>query len=273
MAVGVTAVPAGAAPAQTDYVALGDSYTAGIGAGPYNSALTCIQTSGGYVDLLGKTGRVDLLLNTACSGAKLFGGPNSVAAQISDPATLAALSEAELVSITAGANDLEFAQVTGICATQTVQACAAAVSWATSEANLLVLYSALKQTYEAIQAAAPDARIVVLGYALPFDTTDPAAPLPLPLESQELINDGTSELNSVIEAAASATGVLYVDVTDEFAGHEVNSQDPWIFFAAYVDANGMLQIDPRTLHPNKEGHRAYASALLASVKLGQLVRR
>jgi lysophospholipase L1-like esterase len=225
------------------------------------------------VDLLGKTGRVDLLLNAACSGAKLFGGPNSVAAQISDPATLAALSEAELVSITAGANDLEFAQVIGICATQTVQACDDAVSWATSEANLLVLYSALKQTYEAIQAAAPDARIVVLGYALPFDTTDPAVPLPLPLESQQLINDGTSELNAVIEAAASATGALYVDVTDEFAGHEVNSEDPWIFFGAYVDANGMLQIDPRTLHPNKEGHRAYASALLASVKLGQLVRR
>lgn len=273
MALGFTAVPADAAPPpKVDYVALGDSYTAGIGAGPYNSTLTCIQTSGGYVDLVGKTGRVNLLLNTACSGAQLFGGPNSVAAQLSDPATLAALAEAELVSITAGANDLQFAQVIGICATQTVQTCGDAVSEATSQANLLLLYMLLVQTYEAIQAAAPDATIVVLGYPLPFDTTDPALPLPIPVESQALINEGTSKLNAVIEAAALEVGAVYVDMVDKFAGHEVNSEDPWIFFAAHVDSNGMLQIDPRSLHPNKEGHRAYASALLSSITLGQLVR-
>jgi lysophospholipase L1-like esterase len=273
MAVGFTAVPADAAPRRhVDYVALGDSYTAGIGAGPYIQTPGCIQTSGGYVDVVGKTGRVDLLLNAACSGAQLFGGETSVAAQLSHAETLSALSEAELVSITAGANDLGFAQVLGICATMSVASCEAIVSGRTSDANLLLLYSALKQTYEAIQAAAPDAKIVVLGYPKLFDETEPAASLPIPLESQELVNAGTVKLNTVIEAAARAAGAEYIDVTDEFAGHEVNSNDPWIFFTAPTISNGNLVFDDRNFHPNKEGHRAYASALLEAVKPAQLVR-
>ncbi|MDQ0730991.1 SGNH/GDSL hydrolase family protein [Arthrobacter sp. B1I2] len=280
IALGAAAIPAEAAPQarDVDYVALGDSYTAGIGAGPYDATETCIQTSGGYVDMVGKTGRVDLLVNAACSGAELAGGPTSVAAQLSDPKTLAALSDAELVSITAGANDLGFAQIIGICATLSPTDCENAVRAATSEASLHALTLALAGTYKAIQAAAPDAKIVVLGYPLLFDTTDPAVTLPIPLASQKLINFGTIAINGAIEDAVSfannkyGTNAVYVDVTNRFAGHEVNSGDPWIFFAAYVNATGTVQLDPRSFHPNEDGHRAYASALLASVKLGQLVR-
>jgi lysophospholipase L1-like esterase len=278
MALGFTAVPAGAAPSTVDYVAIGDSYTAGIGAGPYDDTETCIQTSGGYVDIVAKTGRVNLLVNAACSGAQLTGGSTSVAAQLSDPETLAALADADLVSITAGANDLGFAQIIGICATLSPTDCENAVSAATLEANLSALTLALAETYKAIQAAAPDATIVVSGYPLLFDTTDPAVTLPIPLTSQELINAGTVAINGAIEAAVNfandnyGTNAVYVGTTRRFAGHEVNSGDSWIFFAVHVDASGAPQLDPRSFHPNKAGHRAYASALLAAVKPGQLVR-
>lgn len=279
MALGLAAIPAQAAPASTiDYVALGDSYTAGIGAGPYDETKTCIQTPGGYVDIVAKTGRVNLLVNAACSGADLTGGPTSVAAQLSDPKTQAALADAELVSITAGANDLGFAQIIGICATLSPTDCRNAVTAATSEASLGALTLALADTYKAIHAAAPHATVVVLGYPQLFDTTDPVVPLPIPLTSQELINLGTSAINGAIMDAVKfanvnyGTNAVYVDVTDRFAGHEVNSGDPWIFFAAYVDSTGTVQLDPRSFHPNKAGHRAYASALLASLRLGQLVR-
>lgn len=279
MASGLAAIPAEAAPApKVDYVALGDSYTAGTGAGTYDDTKTCIQTSGGYVDIVAKTGRVDLLVNAACSGAELSGGPTSVAAQLSDPKTRAALADAELVSITAGANDLGFAQIIGICATLSPTDCRNAVTAATSEASLGALTLALAETYQAIQAAAPHATIVVLGYPPLFNTTDPTIPLPIPLTSQELINLGTLAINGAIKDAVNlasenyGTNVVYVDVTDRFAGHEINSGDPWIFFAASVDSTGTVQLDPRSFHPNKAGHRAYASALLASVRLGQLVR-
>lgn len=278
MTLGFTAIPADAAPPTVDYVALGDSYTAGIGAGPYDDTKNCIQNSGGYVDFVARTGPVDLLVNAGCSGAELSGGPTSVAAQLSAPKTLAALADAELVSITAGANDLGFAQIIGICATMSPTDCKNAVNVATSEASLSALTLALAETYKGIQAAAPHATIVVLGYPQLFDTTDPAVTLPIPVASQEQINLGTLAINRAIRDAVNfannnyGTKAIYVDVTDRFAGHEVNSGDPWIFFAAYVDGTGTVQLDPRSFHPTKAGHRAYASALLSSVKLGQLVR-
>jgi len=278
MTLSLAAVPASAAPPTVDYVALGDSYTAGIGAGPYDDTETCIQTSGGYVDIVAKTGRVNLLVNAACGGAELTGGPTSVATQLSAPETLAALADADLVSITAGANDLGFAQIIGICATMSPTDCGHAVSAATSEANLSALTLALAETYKAIQATAPDATIVVLGYPLLFDTIDPPVTLPIGLTSQELINVGTVAINGAIEEAVNSandsygTNAVYVGVTGRFAGHEVNSGDSWIFFAVHIDATGVPQLDPRSFHPNKAGHRAYASALLAAVKPGQLVR-
>jgi len=85
-------------------------------------------------------------------------------------------------------------------------------------------------------------------------------------------------LNATIATAAATARVLYganvqyVDVTARFAGHEVNSADPWIFFDAAPDANGVLQIDPRSFHPNLAGHQQYAAALLSAVDLIQLAR-
>ena len=284
MALGFTAIPADAAPPpDVDYVALGDSYTAGTGAGPFAQTFPCDQTTGGYVDILNDSPIVTLVDNEACHGALLtqatWDGVTSVQDQLAALVDSGALSEdTELVSLTAGANDLGFANIIGICATQSPTACENAVNTATSEGSLLALTEALAETYAAIQAAAPDATIVVFGYPLLFDTTDPVVPLPIPLASQELINLGTLAINGAIEDAVDLanneydTSVVYVDVTKRFAGHEVNSTDPWIFFGTYLDANGMPQLDPRSFHPNRDGHRAYASALLSSVKLGLLVR-
>ena len=75
-----------------------------------------------------------------------------------EPKTQAALADAELVSITAGANDLGFAQIIGICATLSPMDCRNAVTAATSEASLGALTLALADTYKAIQAAAPAMR-------------------------------------------------------------------------------------------------------------------
>lgn len=272
LAVGFAASPAGAAPPDVDYVALGDSYTAGIGAGPsFAGPGNCIQAPGGYVDMVGKTGRVDLLRNAACAGATLDGGLTSVAGQLSNAQTLAALREAELVTITAGPNDLNFPRVIGACVSPSIELCDDAVGQATSPSTLSALTQGLATTYDAIQALAPNATVVVLGYPQLFDPTVPFPALPAPPENLQRVADGTLDVNDAIKAAADQAGAEYVDVVDEFAGHEVNSGDPWIFFGI-VHANGMPAPDPRSFHPTLEGHRAYASALLASIKLGQLVR-
>ncbi|MDQ0674108.1 lysophospholipase L1-like esterase [Pseudarthrobacter siccitolerans] len=280
MALGFTAIPADAAPReQVDYVALGDSYTAGTGAGAFPSAGTCIRTAGGYVDVVGKTGRVNLVANAACHGALLTQYstiphdpriPNANQ-QIDSLITSRALtSSTELVSITAGANDVGVTGVLVTCLTQSPQACLAAVQ--TSAATFPKMQTDLVTVYQRLRTAAPNAEIVVLGYprlfdpAIPFEQIDPAV--------LNAINAAVDTLNRSIQAAveASGTDAVFVDVTDRFIGHEVNSADPWIFFRTPTVSSSGLVFDPRNFHPNKAGHRAYASALLAAVKPGQLVR-
>jgi lysophospholipase L1-like esterase len=279
MALGFTAIPAHAAPPpRVDLVAVGDSYTAGTGAGPAERppGLDCWQSHPGYVDVLRRGGEVKVAANAACHGAVLSKySPTydreiytpTVQQQIQSLIRNGALSaDTELVSITAGANDLGFASVLGICASSGEQACAGAVGLATSDNALHALTLALAATYTDIRKPAPSATVAALGYPLLFDATSPSVALPILISNQQLINQATLRVNAAIEAAAFLAGAEYVDVTDEFAGHEANSADPWLQLALKdftADYN---------FHPNKAGHAAYAAALLASVNLKQLAR-
>lgn len=277
MALGFTAAPADAAPlSRTEYVALGDSYTAGTGAGSAKRppGLDCWQSHPGYVDLLRRSGELKLVANAACHGAVLSeASPTydqviytpTVREQIEFLVGRGALSpDTELVSITAGANDLGFAFVVGVCAFSGEQACQAAVAQATSPQALEFLTASLVSTYDALQAAAPNAEVIVLGYPLLFDPDSPFDPIPE--ANQRFINQATLNVNETLRVAAALAGVHYVDVVDEFAGHEVNSADPW------------LQLDPNNLtadynfHPTPAGHAAYAAALLEAVGSVQLAR-
>jgi lysophospholipase L1-like esterase len=282
MALGFSAIPAEAA-AKIDYVALGDSYTAGTGAGaPERPAdVDCWQSHPGYVDLVGKSKGINLVANAACHGAVLSRlSPTydpviytpTVHEQIRFQVSGKALSaKTDLVSITAGANDLGFARVLGVCAFSDESTCEAAVAQATSPEALAFLTASLAGTYLAIEVTAPRAKTVVLGYPLLFDPASGIAPIPP--ENQALMNGATSVVNATIEKAVQAaqewpgTDLLYVDVTDEFAGHAVNSAAPW------------LQLSPSdfgadyNFHPNQAGHQAYASAVLAAVKPAQLARQ
>ncbi|NUS36735.1 MAG: SGNH/GDSL hydrolase family protein [Pseudarthrobacter sp.] len=280
LAWGAAGVPAEAAPAaKVDYVALGDSYTAGTGAGPFPALTPCIQTPGGYVDVVGKTGRVNLVANAACHGALLTQGsliPHdplipSVEQQIDRLVASGALSgNTKLVSITAGANDVGVTGVLVTCLTQSSASCLASIQ--ASAAAFPAMQADLVTALRRIHAAAPNAEIVVPGYprlfdpAIPFAAIDPAV--------LGAIDAAVIALNSSIWAtvAASGTGAMFVDATQQFVGHEVNSADPWIFFSPpTLDSTASLVFDPRNFHPNKEGHRAYASLLLEAAKPAQLV--
>ncbi|MDQ0767830.1 lysophospholipase L1-like esterase [Pseudarthrobacter defluvii] len=260
-------------------MALGDSYTAGTGAGAEErpAGLSCWESHPGYVDLVAKTGRVDLVGNAACHGAVLSTASPTYDSVIHTPTVREQLlglvgegklgPDTELVSITAGANDLGFSGVLGVCALYGETACQAAVAQATSPAALASLTAGLVQTYSAIHQAAPNARIVVLGYPMLFDPSSSFAPIPV--ANQVLINGATLAVNATISGAvATANGLYgtnarYVDVVSRFAGHAANSLDPW------------LQLDPNNFaadynfHPNAAGHRAYASAVMGSISSAQ----
>ncbi|WLQ07191.1 SGNH/GDSL hydrolase family protein [Arthrobacter oryzae] len=272
LALGTAAGPAGAAPeGGLDYVAIGDSYTAGTGAGAADkpAGTTCWQSTPGYVGDVDKTGRVSLVVNAACHGALLTGGTEkSVQTQIQTLAYTQDLNASTgMVTITAGANDAGVSPVLFACATNGVEVCANAV--AASEGALGQVGAGLASAYATIHALAPNAKIAVLGYPRLFEPAD-GNPY-FSADEQVLINRATDSLNTAIAGAvasakAGGADAQFVDVTTRFAGHAVNSDDPWI---AYDSGNPLADTN---FHPNPTGHRAYATAIMTEVQPAKLAR-
>ena len=87
-----------------------------------------------------------------------------------------------------------------------------------------VVAQRITSTVAAIRAkAAPGAKIIVTGYPLLFN-------LPNAKYSTWAgrVNGDTVALNDAIQAAAVASGAVFVDVETAFAGHGIGSSSPWI---------------------------------------------
>ena len=245
-----------AAPAQavdkTKYIALGDSYAAGQGAGPYLDA--CYRSDNAYSELADGDKAIQLVVNAACSGKTTWDVVNT---------QLDGLNKStELVTITAGGNNLGFGEIITSCGAAladpaAVPACGAATSTAAAMIGSGQLSRDVATMIQSVKAAAPNARIVVTGYPYLYDPVapNPADPLSLFIYQATLLADG---LDASIGAAAAATGAEYVDVRAAFAGHGVNSADPWINLDLANPGS------PDNFHPNARGYEAYFAALSSS---------
>jgi lysophospholipase L1-like esterase len=269
---GSVAAPAAAEVSEPlDYVALGDSYTSGIGApnisisplypvDPANPQ-PCFQASPGYVDVLGARDDVQLAANAACSGWTAAMVPLQV--QVASAEGLLN-AETDLVTITAGGNDVNFLGVLQACLLHPLKDCKTAVKAAEAVAKTEVL-PALTDAYAAIRAKAPGAKIVALGYPHLFSPEygDNAF---IADEAAQVFNKGTDALNKIIEKAArKSAGTVYVDVTDEFTGHGFGSPDSWFAF------NPANPLDGVSFHPTATGYaEGYYQAVIREAKIPAL---
>jgi lysophospholipase L1-like esterase len=234
------ALPAAATPRTVQYVALGDSYAAGLGAGPPYSNGPCLQSAKGYPALLDSAKRIDLETNATCSGATT----STMADQLS-----ALNRNTRLVTITVGGNDLDVSGLATSCKANPAD-CPTQID--IRLARLPILGGVLAKLYADVAAKAPRARIVVTGYPHLFEPAYGAA-----------INEATDALNTTIEQAVSAAqdadlNVHYVDVTAAFAGHGIGSSDTFTNAPDAPDADVPF-------HPNANGYIAYADAISAAL--------
>jgi lysophospholipase L1-like esterase len=155
-------VPAAAsAQSSVHYVALGDSYSAGLGAGSYLAASgSCDRSRNAYPARWAAANHPASYTAETCSGA-------TTASVISTQ--LSALSTATtLVSITVGGNDVGFSSVMETCVLSPASSCASAVH--TAEGLIAAALPArLDHVLAGIRAAARNARVVVLGYPQLYD--------------------------------------------------------------------------------------------------------
>jgi lysophospholipase L1-like esterase len=199
-----------------NYVALGDSYSAGVGAGSESGS--CDQSPNAYPALWAAANSPASFTFAACSGATTA---DVISSQLS-----ALTSSTTLVSITIGGNDVGFSNIMETCVLDSTSACESAVSAAETYANT-TLPGDLDTMLADIHTDAPGAKVIVLDYP---DFYDLSVWLCLGLSSadHQALDNGINDLDGVIQTAAVDNGDTFADVRNQFSGHELCDDAGWL---------------------------------------------
>jgi lysophospholipase L1-like esterase len=284
---GATAAPSAPVeqPERKDYVALGDSFSAGTGAGPYLPNDGSIKAPGPDLKVINPPASVNSSNNCQRSEqaygprtAKEYGGPEgfigsftfaacagAVSQDVVDKQLEALSADTDLVTLTIGGNDVKFATAMTTCAAPEpwAEACGIALNRSVKNMRNPQLVRQLAATYEKILAAAPNARLIVPGYPKLFDvnasctfTQNRFNPYP---EVRKQMNAAAVELNKVIQDAVKQAGgrARFLDPQPLFDGHGICDPDPFLTDPGTVGASALKD----SYHPNTKGHQAYASLL------------
>ena len=230
------AAPADAA-SSVHYVALGDSYSSGLGAGSLiASSGSCDRSTKAYSALWATAHAPASYASVACAGATTTSVNSSQLSALSTATTL--------VTITIGGNDVGFANIMETCALEGTDACVSAVQSAENFAQT-TLPGLLDATYNGISTHAPNAHVVVLDYPAFYQLHTFC--IGLSATSHAKIDEGINLLDGVISAAASRHSFTFADVRSAFVGHQLCSGGTkWLHSLNITDIN-------ESYHPTATG--------------------
>ena len=226
-----------AAPRAVRYVALGDSYAAGTGAGESGSSTgSCVRSTNAYPEQWAHRHAPASFVSAACDGATTLGVLSGQLAVLNARTTL--------VSITIGGNDAGFAHVMQTCVLEWDSACLDTVS--SAEAFVAgTLPGRLDATLRAVRAHAPSAKIVVVGYPDLYDLSQSADCIGLGTTKRTALNQGADDLDRALSAAAARNGDVFADVRGPFSGHEICDSASWLHSVTFPIGD--------SYHPNADG--------------------
>lgn len=221
------------------YVALGDSYAAGVGAGARSGP--CWRSQGGYPLQVAASLGVDLSWQACIAATTVDVRRDQVRAL--GPRT-------RTVSITAGGNDVGFAPVL---------ISAAEPSWV-SDTDALIdralvalrmgLPGLLDELYDDVRRAAPRADVLVTTYPRLFNGEDCSLFTFFDAEEMQRLNDAADELAHVVIEAAARAGFDCIDVREAFEGHAACAEHAWIHNVSWPVEE--------SFHPTPAGYGTYA---------------
>jgi lysophospholipase L1-like esterase len=239
-------VPAAAAAAQPQYVALGDSYSSGVGARVfYKESGECDRSPDAYGPKIAAAKGYALSFQ-ACSGA--------TTTEVNSKQLGTLSSSTSLVTITIGGNDAGFSNVIINCAL-VYFTCGSAIS----EANEFIrkkLPGLLETTYKDIRARATSAKVVVLGYPKLFTKEGATCNVNfLTSGNEKKMNESAELLDGVIKGRAETAKFTFVNPTQAFEPHEVCSSSEWL--------NGQSNPLSESYHPNVSGYADFTTLIEA----------
>jgi lysophospholipase L1-like esterase len=265
---------------QGSYVALGDSYSAGVGAeasvADQNPLNRCHRTSKAYYHQVAAAFRFARgSAFYACSGATTSDVLNG---KSGEPSQVGRVDRnTSLVTISVGGNDVGFSKV--------LTGCVVKLPWSRNceeqgsdiAGRMATLRRTLPDVLTRITDRAPRARVIVLGYPRAFSEVSGAGGDNISVGDQRWLNARARDLNELIRqtvaeaderlADTGAPGsVEFVDAYSAFAGHEAGSGDPYMNGLAVRLA--ALEAEKRSFHPTVKGQQALASLFIEQIKKG-----
>jgi len=245
-------VPAPAHAAPPSYVALGDSYSSGVGTRTYlNDGTSCQRSVYAFPSLIAAARGYSLNFR-ACSGAKV--------SDVTSTQLSALGAGTSYVTISVGGNDAGFTSVITTCAEPAwLSDCKGAVTKAQGYIKN-TLPGSLATLYAAIRAKAPNATVVVVGYPRLFNGEDCNALTWFSPSDESLLNATADLLDSKLAAAAAAQGFAFANPTAAFIGHAVCGDPEWL--------NGLSNPISESYHPNRTGHASGYAPLVSPLLTG-----
>ena len=228
-----------AAPALADgagYVALGDSYSSGVGTRTYYPEDgSCHRSPKAYPVLVAVRLGVSLGF-TACSGAT----SGDVLSEQLWPLS----RSTGYVSVSIGGNDAGFKRVLAACAAPWPFDCASEITRAQSYIRD-ELPAQLENVFAAIRSRAPGARVAVAGYPRLFNGRDCGAATFFSPAEETRLNRAADLLATTESSVANRFGFRFVDPRAAFAGHAACDPIEWV--------NGLSSPVTESFHPNLSG--------------------
>ncbi|WP_134654095.1 SGNH/GDSL hydrolase family protein [Streptomyces sp. H23] len=271
LALGLTDATAHATPATLDYVALGDSYSAGSGVLPIDlTNLICLRSTANYPHVIADaTGA--RLKDVTCGAARTADFTQAQYPGVA-PQLDALSAGTDLVTLTIGGNDNNtFINAITACGTAGVlsggQGSPCKDKYGTSfedeiEANT---YPALKAALRDVGARAPHARVAALGYPwITPATADPSCFLRLPVAAGDVpyLRDIQAHLNDAVRRAAEETGATYVDFSGVSDGHDACEAPSTRWIQPLLFGSNVVPV-----HPNALGERRMAEHTMSVLGL------
>jgi lysophospholipase L1-like esterase len=272
-ALALTATALVGAPAQSadpvNYVAMGDSFSAGTGIWPSDSSANpaCLRSANDIGHLLAPQIGAQLT-DVACGGAKTgdFAGKQYgfIAPQLN-----ALSADTDVVTMTIGGNDNDvFVSMIMACAS------ASALTWGFGSPCKSIYgntfknkianqtYPALVSALQATKAKAPNAKIGIAGYltVLPATWNSGCWDSGIARGDVPYIFDIQNYINATVKRAAAAAGVTYVDVSESLT-HDACRPAGQRWTAS------ITSFEAAPAHPNLAGSQAYARMFKAQLGL------
>lgn len=261
--------PSAAAPTGR-YVALGDSFTSGPLI-PTQVDLNCGRSNRNYPSLVAAALPAASLADVSCGGATTQDilNPGSGLLGRPVPAQITAVTAATaLVTVGIGGNDIGFSGIMSDCAEASLGSPLGTpckdqyTSGGTDQLQARIAATAPKVTavLRAVRTAAPNARILVVGYPaiLPDSGRGCWPSVPISYGDVPYLRGVQKSLNSMLASTAAANGAGYVDAYAPSIGRDACKSSGTRWVEPLIPGNSAAPF-----HPNAAGERGMTDAVLA----------